>query len=548
MTRILIPVIIAAGLANAQAPPSRPPSVSGVVINSSNGEPVRKVTLILAAKDEEKGISYEAESDGNGRFVFQDVQPGDYLVHADRTGFMRDSEGAPGAPPPSLKVESGPFVKDVRVRLVPLGVITGRVLDEDGDPVRGATVTAFEYSYFRGKKQLGQIGRVSANDKGEFRLFGLRPGKVYLRASSRNYGIHRVSFGGKGIVGFVGASSRAGDSATFFPSATDAAHAVPIELLAGAQVHGFDIRLRRDALYSVRGTLPRPLRNPGQDNHGSNYMLQLVSRGDTNEGYSLQMDNESFEFKEVPPGSYFVVCTVDDEKHLSSRQPVEVVNADVEGVTLNLVAPVELSGTLRVEGTPLRPLEHLNVMLQPANSSRFGGAATEVKPDGSFVLQNVIPDVYQLVIGPHPGSYLKSVRLGDEEASAARIDLTKGSGSLAILLGTDVGEVEGTVKKANGDPAARVRVTLIASGKQLGRGDLSRSGFTDEQGKFQVKNIAPGDYEIFAWEDVPIGAPQDPDFRKPFEKQAVAVKMDSNGQASVELKAISVKAAQREGQ
>jgi hypothetical protein len=86
-------------------------------------------------------------------------------------------------------------------------------------------------------------------------------------------------------------------------------------------------------------------------------------------------------------------------------------------------------------------------------------------------------------------------------------------------------------------------VTLIAYGTHLGRADLSHSGFTEEQGKFHLRNVAPGEYKVFAWEDVPIGAPQDPDFRKPFEKQAAAVKMEPNGRETVELTAISVKAA-----
>jgi hypothetical protein len=173
----------------------------------------------------------------------------------------------------------------------------------------------------------------------------------------------------------------------------------------------------------------------------------------------------------------------------------------------------------------------------------MGQSSAEVKPDGSFVISDVVPDVYEITVGVAQGAYVKSIRLGDAEVQDGRIDLTQGSGPVTVLLGTDVGEVEGSVKKSNGDPAVRVRVTLIAYGTHLDRSDLSRSGFSDEQGKFHLRNIAPGEYKVFAWEDVPIGAPQDPEFRKPFEKQAAAVKIEPNGHATVELTAISVKAA-----
>jgi hypothetical protein len=116
---------------------------------------------------------------------------------------------------------------------------------------------------------------------------------------------------------------------------------------------------------------------------------------------------------------------------------------------------------------------------------------------------------------------------------------------VTVLLGTDVGEVEGSVERANGDPAVRTRVNLIAYGSHLGRTDLHRAGFTDDQGKFHIRDVAPGEYKVFGWEDVPVGAPDDSEFRKPFEKLAVAVKMEPNGHETVQLKAISVKRSQR---
>ena len=129
---------------------------------------------------------------------------------------------------------------------------------------------------------------------------------------------------------------------------------------------------------------------------------------------------------------------------------------------------------------------------------------------------------------------IKSIREIGKAVAKGRIDLTKGSGPVTVLLGTDVGEVEGIVKKANGDPAARVPVTLI------GRTDLFKFDFTDVEGKFHIRDVAPGEYKIFAWEGAPFSAPEDPEFRKPFEKQGVSVKMDPNGHQTVELTTIVI--------
>ena len=521
MIRIFLSAIIAVSILMAQEPPPRL-FVSGLVISTS-GEPIRKARVILRAK-ETTAVSYTADSDANGRFAIAEVQPGDYFVSADRQGFMTGDNGAPGAPPPSLKVETGQSVSDLKIKLTPLAILTGRVLDDDGDPIRGARVEAMAYGYQTGKKLLSSEQQTTANDKGEFRLFGLPPGTICLRASGNNNGPRFAPDDSAGV----------SFTSTFFPGTTNAALASPIDLVTGAQLSGFDIRLRREKHYSVRGKLPDAFKQ-----EGAQTMLQILPRDGSSQDFSLQQNQETFEFQGVTPGPYVIMGNVvSGGKRSIVRQAVDVTNADVDGVVLNFAPPVNISGTVRVEGALSRPLEKVQVIL---TSDFVGQKNAEVKPDGTFAISELTPDVYKIVAGFHPGVYVKSIRFGDEDVSSGHIDLTKESGLLALVLGTDVGEVEGSVKKSGDEAAVRVRVTLIASGNHLGRSDLSRYSFTDEQGKFKMRDVPPGEYKAFAWLDAPFGAPQDPDFRKPFEKQAVAVKMDPNGHATVDLTAISVK-------
>ena len=73
MKEIALAALLAAVILTAQQPPASI-SVSGIVISSTSGDPVRKAEVLLRAKDEAKGNSYQAESDANGRFLFQDVR------------------------------------------------------------------------------------------------------------------------------------------------------------------------------------------------------------------------------------------------------------------------------------------------------------------------------------------------------------------------------------------------------------------------------------------------------------------------------------------
>jgi hypothetical protein len=103
------------------------------------------------------------------------------------------------------------------------------------------------------------------------------------------------------------------------------------------------------------------------------------------------------------------------------------------------------------------------------------------------------------------------------------------------------------VQNGNGEPAAHARVNLVPLGVREGRQDLSRFAFSNAKGEFKIINVPPGEYKMFAWEDVPAGAPQNPEFRKPFEKKGVGVKLGSNGHAKADVTVISVAEMRRAG-
>ncbi len=513
----MIPILILAGfLAQVvSAPAPVVTRVDGIVINSLNGEPVRKATVVLRARDADHGLSYADETDANGHFSIVDVEPGEYAVTAEHPDFFQRSSGATGAPPPNIKIETGQQVNDYKIRLTPLGVVTGRVLDSDGDPVSGAIVNALRSMYSAGKKQLRMVDQVQTGENGEFRLFGLRPGTLYLRATRQRW---------DGPV----------KDATYYPGTSDESHAAPIQLRAGAQLEGCDIRLQSGSSYSVRFEFPEGHRS--LDSFGA----FLVNERGGFEGHSMGVSPDGIVFQGVLPGSYQAVMNwSNDDKPVVAIAHVDVVNANVDGGTLTFLPLVEVSGSVRVEGGAFSQFEKLRIDFESKyRVPMLGASRADVKPDGSFQFKNAVPGVYEIGINRVAGVYLKSVRMGDQKLADRRVDLAAKTEPLVIVLGADVGQVEGSVRNAKGDPVARARVTVIPYGDHSGRIDLSRTGFSDDKGEFKIKDLAPGDYKVFAWEDVPVGAPQDPDFRKPFEKQAAIVRMQPNGREKLSVTAI----------
>src|SRR5262245_43478097 len=118
--------------------------IEGRVINSAGGEPLRRVTLTLHSAVARRA-SAAAVTNGEGHFLLEDIEPDTYRLSADRAGFLGQEYGArswssPGTP---ISLSAGQHLKDLEFKLTPQGVITGRVLDEEGEPVKGVGVIAF---------------------------------------------------------------------------------------------------------------------------------------------------------------------------------------------------------------------------------------------------------------------------------------------------------------------------------------------------------------------------------------------------------------------
>jgi hypothetical protein len=255
------------------------------------------------------------------------------------------------------------------------------------------------------------------------------------------------------------------------------------------------------------------------------------------------MMGKDFSFQGLPDGSYVVSAVrTEGQKSSYATQSVQVSGADVTDVNLTFQAGKEVHGTVRFEGKPLaaKPAT-MYVTLKPEPPVGNFRNNRQVNPDGTFQFDSVPPVMMEVSMSRVPGAYLKSVQLGDKALPDRRFDLSRTHGPLTITMGTDMAEVEGTAKLSSGQPAARVRITVIPYETNLGRTELQRFGFTNDDGEFQIKDVAPGDYKVFAWEDVDIGAPKDPEFRKPFETSGVPVKLESNGHAALSLTAIKTR-------
>jgi Carboxypeptidase regulatory-like domain len=226
-------------------------SVSGTVLEAGSNTPVAgaQVTLMSFAYRPQLGRPLEpvvATTDQNGRYRFEAVGPGRYRVSVQKTGFA--AMLGPGVPEATLK--AGEQKTDLNVIIQRGAAIVGRVVDENGEPVANANVTAWRRppapNGAASPARLALIPAGSAaqtNDLGEFRLYGLAAGDVYVQATSR------PDFGRS-------TSPRPTvQLATYFPGTAEVVDAMPITVAAGQTSGDITIRMISAPAFQVAGVV-----------------------------------------------------------------------------------------------------------------------------------------------------------------------------------------------------------------------------------------------------------------------------------------------------
>jgi len=544
---------------------TRTASIEGVVVEAGNSQPVMRAVVQL-----EGGASgpLAMVTGADGRFGFQNLAAGSYRLTVSRNGFLNSAYGqrGPNGKGSSLVVPAGQAMKDIRLTMVATAAISGRVFDQNGEPLVNARVQALKYSYASGQKTLTAVKNDQTNDRGEYRLFWLPPGQYYINATSQSgqrggavFVIHSESLGTKRATadGRILTDNETGpeklgeaDVAVFYPGTPDAQAAQAVNAGPGADIGGVDFTLLRVKTRSVQGFVFDVV--TGQPvNAGS---VSLVPRGPSVTGsMSAPLNEGQFSFRGVLPGSYFVVAMQRSNSRNGNttmrggRVPVDVGAADVEGLSVVLSLPVEISGDAVTEGRPAGRTDGLYTVVSLKNetaaatgTASFGTAYGSFKEDQQFTIDPLIPGDYRVQVENLPqGAYVKSIRFGGEDVLNGTLQISqRSSDRLSIVLSTNSGAVEGTVTVRNGAPLSSAAVALVPDASHRQRADLYRSAYTDDSGRFRLEGISPGVYVLFSWEDIEDGLWHDPEFIRRSEAAGKVVRITEGGRESVELSAI----------
>ena len=372
-------------------------TIQGTVLQAPGGQPIRKANLQFTARDAQSRNQYSSVTDAEGRFKIDDVKPGRYIVGVDHPGFVQ----APGSNRLSVPPHSDQGTIDLVFHMQPAAVITGKIVDLDGDPMRNVSVSAARAGSSPRRFSFHDAGNGVTNDLGEFRIPDLRAGRYTITATPPQ-GTRAEHPPEKD-----NAKEHLVYTATYYPGTLDREQSVAVELHPGDETP-VNFALLTSPAYRVTGTVA------GITSKG---LVEMILSSKDRAEHSPQQLGEGgkFEFQNVLPGSYKVTLIAfsgmltggqPNIETMRVAEPIEVNRANVDGLRLQPSRGGAVQGRFRMDTGEKFDWTQLNIALFPAEELDFQvgrpsglPAMSSVNKDGTFELKNVPSGNYQVLVG-----------------------------------------------------------------------------------------------------------------------------------------------------
>jgi protocatechuate 3,4-dioxygenase beta subunit len=545
-------------------PPSATASIGGRVLAADTGRPLKRASVLASGGGRQ---ARGATTDDLGRFRVTGLPAGTYTITASKSGFVDAIFGQrrplqPGTP---VQLADGQETSGIDLRLTRGSVITGHVLDEDGEPLARALVTVQRYQYVRGERQLTSAGGDQTDDRGQYRVFGLPPGDYYVSATAgglaqilgRGFQFAAGALAGAGRGGrgaFFGGppvedAEPVGYAPTYYPGVTSAADATKVTVAPGQELGGIDFQVQLVAMSTVSGTVigssgPVPVMLVPKDRGG--VFRRLVLRAGS------QADG-SFAIANVPPGHYTAIARSGGrgEDPRIGTQAVTVAGDNVTGISIALQPGVSLAGYITVEssGTPA-PVDYSGFRVDAPDVDPLpfvgGGPNTSgsrAEKNGAFQINGLLPGRHYIRVNGQGSWSLQSVSVAGRDVTDEPVDLKSGQNvdSVSIVLTDRSTQVTGTVRDAEGNPVQQITVIAFSADQQYWHSQSRQiqAVRVDQSGVFHLRGLPPGDYSVAAVDDAEEGEWFDPSYLEGIRTGAKRLSLSEGESATLDLKAPS---------
>ena len=533
------PTVGVPGAVASQAPrrdPDQPANgtatVRGHVVAADSGQPLRRARVRIFSN--EIRVGRVATTDEGGRYEFTELPAGGYTLSADKGSYVGLSFGQtrPFEAGKPLAIIDGQTIERVDFALPRGGVITGRIVDELGDPAEEAQVAVLRAQTTGGQRRLTLAGPTAlSNDLGEFRLFGLAPGQYYLSATASNRVVNAPP---------PDTVDRSGYATTYFPGTANAAEAQRVSIGIGQTISQVIVVLVPTRKARVAGTVV--------DSHGRpmSGQVRIIPRGENLTvfgfgGGPIRPDG-SFTVDGVTPGTYTLQASAAEE----SANADITVTGDLDDVHLVGTAPVSASGRLVVDAAaaPSLSTRAIRVLATPTATdgiSFFGPTGPlPVNDDLTFELKTLPGRMRLTVLGLGPEWRVRAVRYRGSDVTDSGIDFKPDErlSDVEIELTNKLTSVTGLVTNGRDQKVMEYSVLVFPQDRdQWARASrYIQSGRPDQDGRFKVSGLPPGDYCVIALDGLDGSDASDPDFLQSVGPKATRFSLQEGETKTLDLR------------
>jgi hypothetical protein len=482
-------------------------TVRGSIVNKAKEQAIERALVTIQGQ-----VSNVVFTDSEGRFEFDDVPAGTYMVTALRPGFAGYSRFSSSS---LHRIQVGPNMKDFSISLLPTGTITGQITLSTSDSAEDIQVHLLRRAIRNGRAEWEQAEVRRTNSDGIYVFGNLSPGQYRVYTS--------------GSVDPAPGPLQNEQRWGFAPAYYSADGASAIHLRPGQEAHA-DMMLNHELFYPVTVSVTNGTQSGvsvqvyDEDGHP----LPIPSRYDSREGVA---------HLNLPKGRYILEGQTFGSTQMFGSREITVQNGPLN-VALSLVplnpVPVIIrrefteqnngTGFGIVGGGPSDMVSAgVNLMLHKTTGGPgfFGGnlrRAPGSSDNSSFQIEGVRPGSYWVQAMAFQG-YVASITSGGVDLTKNPLVVGPGgtSSPIEIVLRNDMASLKVMLSQAasaeGNDASAYVSIVPMfdTAWQEMGHMPLPQTGMN--------LNLPPGTYRIFAFDE-----PQELEYKDPQAMNALAGK------------------------
>ena len=473
--------------------PTGPYRIAGTVVSERGGSPLARTRVTVMDAKIRQNIQFVITSD-DGRFEFH-VPAGKFALQGAKRGFITAAYNRHDQFSTAIVTGAGLDAENLTLRLSPNAVLTGRVLDEFGEPVRSAQIVIYRENRFSGISRISRYRGATTDDQGKYEVTPLDEGTYFVSARATPwYAVHPVSApeGAANAPVQVDPALDVSYPITYYGDATEADSATPIPVRGGDRLEA-DIHLNpAPALHLLfhvaeggQVTFPQ-LQRPSFD-----------GMEDVEPGNIQNVSPGVYELTGIAAGRYMVRMP-DSSGQLKEPTAVNLASSqELDSSSGNSTSKVKVTVEKAGTGAGIGP-SRIQIGLR---NSKGRAVTSEVDAKGEANFTEVVPGKYDVLADSQSEVYSVERISWDGAGTSGRTLNVPPGASLSVTVSLVGGSVivEGFAKR-DGKGVSGAMVILIPKNPEANH-DRFRRDQTDLDGSFSLFNVSPGSYTVIAIEN-----------------------------------------------